>query len=292
MKYLLLLLITAGCAGKIRPDYGMPAMDAGYPTAEIIACDSRWNGLASCVLDRSTFSFSIQGYYTGTIQADSGNCNLHEKVRYANSEAKTFSVAPTQSCVIDIIVSPEYPGEGDSGLHISSLKGRIYLSVGNYFVASAKVKATTNNELHVPAKGKKIRTIFRGCNTTFDRELSVKVSYVDVKLSDLIVTDDRKDCIFEGGLAGQTRVAWQVWIYDRLFTSIADPVTEIANHKLKVSSESSISVIALDNTYKISNNATFEFDILKDHVLRLLTIGGRNVIGLWSPQQGEWTWIK
>ena len=41
--------------------------------------------------------------------------------------------------------------------------------------------------------------------------------------------------------------------------------------------------------YVINNSASFKFDSKADHVLRLLTVKGRSVIG--SYHAGVWSWM-
>ena len=290
MRALLFCLLLAGCAGKLKPDSVPGAMASHYPTAEFTACGTRFVGLGICPAYQGGV-LEVQGYYKGTIQIDSERCNIHIKTRYENSQSVKVALANT-SCVVDFVVSPEYPNDAKSGIVIESLKGRLYwksLPQGAaYFSQSTKVKEGLNASFSFPAD-EPVKLSFRGCGITYDEEKEPENGKITVMLRDIVFMDMPMDCILEGAAIGSkvTRLTWQVWSYDSAFTPLAVPSAEVKNKKLTVKAEGPVSVLSLDDQYVIDNQTTFKFDPSKPHVLRLITTGGRLLIGEWS---GSWTW--
>jgi len=293
VRVFLFALLLAGCAGKLKPDSVPGALASHYPTAEMIACGTRFVGLGICPVSQGgVFSIKVQGYYQGTIQIDSERCEIHQKVRYQNNGQVAVTIPVKTSCLIDVVVSPEYPGDPKSGLKIESLKGRLYMKVlpegALYFSKSSKVKEGLNASFSFPSD-EPVKLSFRGCGVAFDEEKEPVNGEITVMLRDILYMDMPMDCVLEGAAIGKkvTRLTWQVWTYDQDFTPLAVPVTELKNKKLTVKAEGPVSVLSLDENYVINNQTSFQFDPSKPHVLRLITVGGRLLIGEWS---GAWTW--
>lgn len=291
------LWLTA-CASGLKPDPVPGAMDSGYPTAELLACGKRFVGLGICTIEQgksmSSLNVSIQGYYKGTIQIDSEECDIHETYRYDNSEVVRAPLSGTaKDCAIDFVLAPEYPKEQNSGLVIESIKGRVWIRTlpkgAAHFGQSTKIKQAINSTLNIPFN-EKARVVFKGCKTTFDKELTPVDGVIKIKLHDLRNMYQVENCIFEGAVmsASKTlRVTWQVWSYDDGFTPLAKPVATWSGKKLTVKADPAVSIIALDNKFEITNETTFNSDPAKAHILRMATVGGRIVIGEWN---GAWTW--
>lgn len=301
MKTLLLLLpliFAIGCAGKLRPDTTMPAAKANYPTAEIHACGQKFVGIGICPIVRgSAITVGIQGYYSGAIRIDSERCHIATSQRYSNSGEVRQTLVPTESCVVDVVVSPEYPDEAKSGLAIGSLKGRLYIKMlepGNsYQTMVSKIPLGTSQTFAIrTSEFADSRVIFRGCDTQFDRTIAPINGVITIGADELIAAKDPISCIFEGVVFGNAvyRLGWQAWWYDAAFNPLPIPDIAVNGNKIKIVGDAGVSVIALNQKYVINKEATFtNFNPAKPNILRLLTVGGRLALGQWNGREFIWT---
>lgn len=301
MKVLLLsmlLLLASGCAGKLRPDTTMLATKANYPTAEIHACGQRFVGIGICPIVRgSAITVGVQGYYQGSVRIDSQRCNLAVSQRYAGSGEIKQTITPTDSCLIDFVVSPEYPREDKSGLVIGSLKGRLYVKVldpGNsYQTLVSKIPVGTSAVFAIRTpETTDTRVVFRGCDTGFDKTVTLTGGTLPVTSSELLDVKTPVSCVFEGVALGvvPARLGWQAWWYDPAFNPLPTPAVTINGNKIKVVGDPGVSIIALNQKYVIDREATFKnFDPTKPNILRLLTVGGRLALGQWNGKEFVWT---
>lgn len=307
-----LTFALAGCGKNLRPDIVIPATQAKYPSAEFYACGKIFNGLGECDVDEgqelNSIDLKIQGYYKGTVKFSS-NCELDSalplSVRYSKNSIVPFHLPgpAIKTCGVSFVISPEYPNEQDQKLVIHSFKGHLLLKVkipGTKWVGlSTKVKAGIGPsdvfKIKLNTNDEKVDVSFRSdrCEVNKDDlELDVNEGSVTVKLRELLSEVKIKTCILNGVVFTSEeaiRVSWFIAGYDPKFIPLPIPVTEINENKIKILADDNVSVISLDDTYYIDREIEIEFDITKQHIIRILTIGGRLALGIWIPEKGfEW----
>ena len=295
-----LSLILSSCAGKLRPDTTISAISAGYPTAEIKACGQHVVGGVVCATDGTVpTEVTIKGYYKGTVRLDSEKCNVSESRRYENSEEVSINVTLPEgqnSCNLDIVVAPEYPNEKRSAVEINPLKGRVYLrripSGSTLFSTVVKLPEQTEEFIHIPYSNRSNwHVIFRGCDSEYDDVVDFSSGTGSIKLSEITDVSHVKDCQLEGVVLGPDlqRVSIQVWVYDKSFAVLSVPSISFKRRKISVDAETGVSVIAVNNSFSIGNTATFDFDRSAENILRIITVGGRVVLGSWVNGAFVWT---
>lgn len=301
-----LVVLFTGCSG-LRPDsVKISAYDAEYPTAELRLNGAPVNGISHLVLHpgdllEEKVDLSYQGYYKGQVKIDSKRCGIDEKFRYDGTGLYKFPLTgkATTSCYIDFVVNHEWKHEERSGLEISPFKGRVWLIVvkndgKKIYVQRNKVGKYADRFflIHAPGEGPEVRVVFAGCGVDYDKRLPVKAEYVQVFLSDLKPTGTR--CGISGKMIGNevVRLKWMVFRYHPDFTPLAIPEIKIKKDKIKIRASKSVSIIALDEQWDIDYKTSFDFDPTKPHILRLLTVKARFLIGIWDPGRQLWTWVQ
>lgn len=301
----LLAVFFASCGGPtLRPD---PILPANYPTAEFTAGGRRWHGLGVVLIPRGkpldTVGFSVQGYVDGTIRLVSEKCAIDELFRYAGSVDTPYSLPgrADQSCLLSIVTLPEYPGEKDAGVPIRSFKGALWIRVvddGEEVRAfQSKVSELTDASIDLALPGAaRVHAIFRGCGTKFESDLPVSGDQLTLKLSQLFpdLKPTSNQCVLSGRVDidhdHSFYVTWMVWTYGKDYVPLSVPSVAYKDGKLKVSADQNATVIWLDNDLRYNISETFKFDPSKPHLLRVLTTGGRSVIGSWNGK--EWSWSR
>ena len=284
--------IGSGC-GHLRPDPSPAAIDSNFPSAEGTCNGQRFLGLGFCVLrPGESANLTFQGYYQGTIRIDSDRCQITKSVDYENSAPIALTVNPDDSCVIDFVVSPQYPHPGTNG--VSSLKGRVYVkrladADQTYETFVDKIPVGADQMISIPSEVP-AKLVVSGCGAhVLDPARAPVASAIQFHLSE--VTLDRPDCLLEGAIiAGNVvhRFGWQVWTYSKDFSPLPEPTIDLEGKKLSVTGDPTVSIIALDEAFVINRKASFT---LGDgpHLLRLMTVKGRVLLGVWDGKEFMWT---
>lgn len=288
----------------MRPDpVPISAIEANYPAAEIVAGGERFNGLGILQIPAGTpmadLNIYLQGYYKGTFTVDSENCQVHEKFQYDGFALHKIILSGTfrKSCYLDIVASHEWPKETSSGLKISAVKGRVWLIATSkqVFTKISKAKDVIGGSIFIPSAESKIKVIFRGCNSRYDQKLDVFGGFAEIDLTDIIELATGLKCGLVGAaIDARTKFAiyWMAWVHDIQFTPLPVPNLVHEGNKLEVKAGPGVSIIALDNGFEVSDEASFKIDWSKPHVLRLITVKGRLAIGEWDPAAKEWSWKR
>lgn len=316
-------LSLLGCA-SLRPDsVKIPAIEANYPTAEFSACGQSWHGLGICVLesgeDLSKVALSIQGYYLGSVRI-ANNCksdqSLPDAVNYTNSSAIPYALPgkAETSCGISFIVSPEFPKEKDQPIVIHSFVGHLYIKVlkpgQKWFGFTSKVVSAPDplDTISVAVNSPEAVPFFfesGNCSVKIEGTFPATNGVVVIPLKALLPIVPNKTCILNGAIldgATPIRLSWFVAGYSTEFTPLALPSLTVEPgvefdgftfkhiERLKVLGDDNVSIVSMDSLYKIDRTATFPFNRNIPHVLRMLTVAGRSVLGFWDPKKGEWGW--
>lgn len=302
-----LLLFTASCA-NIKPDGSLSAVDAGYPTAEFRACGKLWHGIGVCSLtegsDLSKIDFKVQGYYKGTVKVDSVNCGGSQAIRYVDSQLvdNILSGTPELSCVVTISVNPEFPNQQHQSLVVNGLRG--YLSIrlipaersweGYVLKEAGEWKRAW--KIYV-GESDPVRVSLIGCGKKFDSNITPDATgYVSVPMDVVLAEVSPQVCLMEGIIISQNYqnkyLSAVIALYQPAYTLLPVPVLKISGNKLSVSGDSTVSVISLDEDYKLASTGAFKFDSTKYHVFRAITIKGRTVLAEYTPTTKVFRWIQ
>lgn len=296
------MTLFLGCAGKLRTDpVPISALDANYPTVEVVVAGTRVNGLGILSVEPGTplsdLDIYLQGYHKGTFTVDSANCGVHEKFRYDGFVLHKIPMRGTfnQSCFLDIVASHEWPEEDASGIVIPPVKGRIWLINTNkkHIKRTSKAKDIIGDTIKIPSNEEEVRVVFRGCGADFDEKLPTQGGATRVSLEDVIDTIEHPRCSLVGAAIDSTQrsaVYWMAWTYSIEFTPLSIPSLSLKDDGVGVEADPGVSIISLDNKFEIANEASFDIDWSKAHVLRLITVKGRLIIGEWDPIKKEWSW--
>lgn len=309
MRYPLVILsfVLSGCAGHIRPDPVMPAIQANYPTAEFSACEKHWNGLGICSLEKGarldSLNVEIQGYYQGTIRVYSAACQIDDVFRYRDNQRVRYTIpgAADTNCLIGFTVSPEYPDESESGVVIHSFRGYIWIGVDaaenihQNFTSKYVEDGDAEIAVVVPEAGA-YEVAFRGCGMDFGPTMVDSVNgVVRLSLKQLGADDGIQKCVAQGGIRKDgflNYVSWMIFSYDKKFVPLATPSVVLTSKKFDISADSVVAVVALDDEYVIGNHGKFRADRSQSHVVRVLTTGGRSLYGVWKPEIGGFEWMR
>jgi hypothetical protein len=278
----------------------MPAIDAGYDSAEIHVGGKIFNGLAMISIeegqDLSKLGAEIQTFYAGTISMESRDCGITvSPQRYSGSEAVVIPISgpASHNCLITATVSPEYPHQGSQAIQVFSFRAYLAIRVlkhGESWVGlEKKVSGDFSSPVTLDVGGSgPVRAVFSGCGTSFDKSLPLSDGKLTVELNQLV--KQQGHCVLEGVVISPDYQDLLVNIlvsnYDPKFIPLSAPMVQIQNGDVLVTGDPSVSVIALDQKLKMNDHGKFKFDPTAHHVVRMLTVKGRSVISIWDTK--EW----
>lgn len=315
-----LLTVVTGCGTmKLREDPVIPAAVAGYPTLEFSACGKTYHGLGVCYLNRGeafdSVELRVQGYFQGTGRVVSQACKLDYTFTYKDSELiriKLPNSEPEKNCAVNITLSPEYPKEWRSGIEVYSLIGvlAVRLQDGEETWSGETRRLTGNwkSNLHLslgPAHSS-ARVVIRGCGIAYDKALKAEGGELYIPLEQAVKRQERGLCVAEGvALTNGVDFTFSVLIAQYAtelpndpkwagfgFGPLAIPVTELSGSKIKLTGAEQVSVVSMDRSYEVQSKASFKFDRNKPHIIRLITVKGRTVLGFWEPGDQEVRWVQ
>lgn len=309
--YFLTFLLISACLISCQPIRLDPivigAIDAGYPTLEFEACGKLWLGMGVCRIapgqSYSSLNINLQGYYQGTVQIQSEACNVSILRRYVQNElisVPTPSTATTD-CLFTFQIFPEYPHEANTSISVSGFKGMLWVRMIPKAQAwkPALVRHSghwvQNLSLYSGGTGP-VKVTAVGCN----RDLAsgpflLSNGYLNFPLQNYVSPMD-SECVLEGLVINPQfkNLLFSVLVaqYSVSFAPLPIPVATVSNGFLEVNADPAVSVISLDDDYKINNKTSFQFDASQPHILRTLTTKGRSVLGQWNPKKGTWSWLQ
>lgn len=292
-------ILLCGCGPALRPDPNPYAMASNVPTAEIRACGSRAIGLKSCSVLRGepldSIKLSIQGYNSGTVRVTSDKCGLEFDARYSMSKEVEVPIPGNaqESCVVAISVQPEFPNERSSGIVIGSLKAFVRIRVidADQQWTSFASKIQEGSDAFIDVDSPTSRVVIRGCDSQFDQEVQSIDGKIRLSLS-MLPEKGISACAYEGVVVGEERslyFTWFVFRHSKKYIPAPSPVVSFDGDNILIEGEQAVSVVSLDGSYVVSNAMSAKFDRSTPHVVRLLTVGGRNILGEYDPDGGfEW----
>jgi len=302
------LLSVVACQDQsIRPDAGLHADDAHFPSAEFYACGQHLRGLGVCVLDPgeslSHLKFYIQGYYQGTMHVYAADCGLDQTFEYTNSELVDLGLTGkiSQSCEITFLITPQFPGQTGKVVTVSPFKGVLKVNMrskpGEKIITYVnKMKNGFNAGIKIPVAGAgPYHMLIEGCSAKLDKTVTPAGGVVTANTSEFLNPLPLRVCSMFGGIGTTPSTTWISWLmgtYDARFVDLAIPKITINGDVLTVVDEESTGVIAVDSVYILGAQATFSgIDFTRPFTLRLLTAGARSQIADWNPKKGKFEWL-
>lgn len=297
-------------APTLVPDGGLSAIDAGYPTAEFRACGRTWHGLGICSIskgdDLSKLGFEVQGYADGTIRADSVDCSISALTRRysANGSVDKILKGPAErSCVVTFTVSPEYPAQRRGTVVVNGFRGHLRVKVvaanEDAELLTSKVSGLFTKFWRVDTGDTApVRVQLFGCDRTFDKVLTpAQDRSVMIPLHEAVGATPRT-CVLEGTLSspGFQNITLSAIVsrYISSFNPLSIPDVTFKNSgknaRIIISADPQVSALSVGSKYEFSSSAEFPWDKTAPTVIRALTVKGRSVIGIYSPNSGEISW--
>ena len=311
MKRLLfsILLLVTGCAGTLKEDPSWPTpIDAEYPSAEVWACGRLQDmGQNVCSIERGQpydkVKMAVAVYYKGTVKVSSTNCGLETELSYEKTGLFDIQIPgiAQKNCVVVVTVIPQLPDQKNSGIRVYGLRGYLAIRVldkGNNWTGTTKKITGSFSSKEVFWIGRQktdVDLVIDGCGLpTFKKKIPAPTEgIVEFNLNEVIPKDmPQQTCVLQGYFRSQvykdSLFNIMVSNYDERFTPLPIPVVNIDKEKIEIVADSSVSIIAVNDEYKIANKAKFKF-VGDRNVVRLLTVNGRTVTGIWERDKG-WTW--
>jgi len=309
--YLFFIALGTGC-GSLRPDPVLPAIEANYPTAEITACGKRWHGLGVCSIVKgknySDLKIGIQVYHAGTLVIDSKDCDVNVTMSYSKTEVIPVHIPgiADRNCIISATVSPKYPDEEKQDIRVYSFRG--YLAIRALdskdddwegYVRKVTKSFSSEIKLWVGEEADKVRLVVDGCGReeSYDESHTAFSGWITFNLKNILPTGlVPKTCILEGfartGIFRDLLFNVGVAKYDPKFRTLPKPIIKIDGKKLTVIASKAVSIISLNDQYEVDMEAKFEnFRPNGPNILRLLTVAGRSLIGIWNVADQKWEWL-
>lgn len=315
-----LILNAIGCASaKLVDDPVIPAATAGYPTLEFQACGNTFHGQGTCYIREgspfNSIDLKIQGYFSGTGRVVSQACNLDRTFTYKDSELIKIHLPnsePTRPCVLNMTLSPEYPKEWRSGIEVYSLIGvlavRLQDGLEEWTGHTRKLTGNWKSNLHLTL-GPKIpdtQVVILGCGPEFNKYIKAPDGDLYIPLEEAALKKPGQ-CVAEG-------VAMNGEMPDQTFSALISqyatqlpndpkwkqygfgplpiPVIQFFGNDIVVTGSDQVSVVGVDDDLRITNKGRFKFDQRREHIVRLITVKGRSVVGVWIPRVKEFQWMQ
>lgn len=310
---LLISILVMGCGAHLRVDPVLPAIEANYPTAEILACGMRWHGLGACAITKGNpytdIDLGVQVYHEGTLVIDSKDCQISTILSYNKTQVIPVHIPGNvdRNCVISVTVSPKFPGETSQDIRIYSFRGHLLIRAleKDDDEWEGHIRKVTNNfsskiRLWIGHGVTEVRIVADGCGQSqpYDEKHSVIDGWTVMDLMDLVPGGMMpKTCVIEGfarsGVFKDLLFNIMVSKYDSKFIPLAEPSIEMDGDELICTADEAVSIIALNGKFEIDREATFEnFNRNVSNTLRLLTVGGRSAIGTWNVADQKWEWQR
>ena len=305
---ILSIFIISGCGSILKPDPMTPSIKAGYPSAEFKACGKHWVGLGVCSVvigkDFSDIKLEIPVYYNGTLTVDSVDCTLDVQMTYQGTQEIPILLpgVSSKSCIVSITLSPKYPRQENQTIRVHSLRGHLLIraiKAGREWEGRIKKvtgSAQYNSKFWVGGN-QPVTVVAIGCGreTPYRVDYNLNLGYLELNISDIIPSNMRiKTCVLEGFIRQPifSDLYFNIFVakYDETFRTIPIPAIEMSKGKLKLLTEDYVSVVSLNDEYKLSNDVKFKFKKEEYNLIRLITVSGRLKLGIWKVDKAEWEW--
>jgi len=298
-----LFACVIGCGSRIKRDDNIPASHANFPSAEFSACGKRFIGLGQCPVIKGepndSVKMQIMAYFAGTVRVVSQECQIDSSFRYNGSGFIDIYIPGRgrNNCVISFVVSPEFPKEDKSDIIVHSVEGHLLLRVtdpnGKWVGHSQKVRQGARFQFRIESD-RPANFFLVGCGVEITDRRTPFEGAIEVG-TDELGNDAIRACVYDGALIfddnTEQRFTLAAWYFDPKYLRLPIPIIESNSRSINVLADGTVSIIAFDDQIEISNESRFRFDDTQTHVLRLLTVAGRTLVGDFDPQSGRWKWM-
>lgn len=310
LVFFILSIVLGGCASIVEDPVFPPALEAEYPTAEVWACDRVPDNLGqtSCALPKGSLlneiNLQVATYYKGTVSVVGEACGIRIDKTYDGTKLLPIKLPGIlkSNCLLTVTVSPKFPKEEDSGIVIHSLRGHVAvkaLGINDKVWSGHAAKIidpTFNHKVVLWVGGKQeIRVVVAGCGLdAYDQKHQIDGLY-EFNTNEIFVPGiGQKTCVLEGVIINRFKdilFTVVVSVYNSDFNPLPVPEIKMDGDEIEVIADDAVSAIAFDDQYEIARSKTFKkIDWSKPHYIRLLTVKGRAVLGIWEPGTGVWQW--
>jgi len=298
-------LLLAGCAGKLVRDPVIPAIDANYMAVEFSSQGLYSHGLGiTYALDGNFPDIEIQGYNEGTIKVTSERCKVDATYNYTDNRRQRIEVenADGRSCLFTSVVSPIYSLSQAGDIKVFSFKGHFYVKNLKpedrdiWSGYTARPRAGRDYSLVVKTKFDRPTVILRGCGLRYQKDYDAKGGKVTLKLHEIIPKWDKtKTCVVQGLLEerGQDElVTILISSFSPDYPDLPRAELEVDEDEVEVRASENISIISVNDRFKVDQEHKFKFNPEGDNILRLLTVKGRSLLAVWNKEKKRWEWIQ
>ena len=300
-----LSLLMSGCSGvKLNKDPSKPSITSNYPTAEFYACGGHFVGLGICDLsvgeDISSLDLSVQGYYQGRIRVFSEALPADITLNYDGLKNIPIDLTgkPKQPVLIGITHTPRFPNEENQAIEIYGVIGFLWVNVvypgESWHHYTSKSVEGINDLVEIDVReANRLELISEGCQIDETIDVSQR-DYYTVSLFNIVDDLSIGQCVIDIAIIG-TRdrfLTWLSWRYDRNYRPIAIPSWKLSGQEISFKAEKHVSIISVDDEWVIGNEADFDFYRMTPHAVRLLTVKGRLIVGLWRPKMMDFVWVR
>lgn len=279
-----LFCLGASCSVGLRPDHSIPAVEAGYPTAEASVFGQSFRGVnivsAPKGMPLSDLKLEVHGYFQGTVRVDSENCQISLSVRYDKTGPVKIDLPGVleKNCIFGFVVSPELPDQKSSAEIVHSLKGILAVRIDDkpdlaWIGARAVFPKGFTFNLDLPLPDPPILYLV-GCGKNVSQAKS------RVVVSDLV---NGRSCVLTGfaayGLNPDVLIDILAIKYAEGFVEVSKPsVSFAADDRLCVQADESVSFIWFDDRLFRGSFACYAASA--GTVIRGLTVKGRGFVGV------------
>lgn len=148
-------ILFLSCSGKIVRDDAPAPIENGQGRLETIVCGHHAVGDNICWVDSgdslADIDVSVLTVFSGslTIKSVDSSCSIDKSVSYSNFEEVRFTLGDFtqnfhESCIVDLVMYPVFPGQNNSEVSVKGWSGRIVFAYKNSEVDLAYVKGTDN----------------------------------------------------------------------------------------------------------------------------------------------------
>lgn len=149
------LVFLAGCSAVLVRDEAPPPIENGQNRIETFVCGHYAVGNNVCWVGSQTrpgdVSFHIVTYLSGrlAIKSSGAGCQIDEAIRFTKGQVIDLDLSKylqsfQKSCIVDLMMVVEFPGQDDTDVPIRGLSGRVvlaYSDLGKAPISSDKVTA-------------------------------------------------------------------------------------------------------------------------------------------------------
>lgn len=134
-----LLLMGAGCSSVLLRDDVPPPVENGYNRVETVVCGHHSVGNNVCWVgsqtDPRSVEFKVVTYLSGrlSVKSSGAGCQIDEAIRFSNGQVIDLDLSKylqrfAKSCVVDLFMLIEFPGQKDTDVPVRGLAGRVVLA--------------------------------------------------------------------------------------------------------------------------------------------------------------------